>query len=165
MVGVSLVVQLFQNDWGIDTFGPVHALELALPILCLTIVGARYLSHWPVSSGFGAALLAALILTAWTGFVPIRLQAVRQIAAHLNVALRAPEKVGLTRAIIFAPRPFAPPCGGAPKHFVFFRPTNDPDLTNDILWVNNVGPEENRRFVETLGGNKPGYTMRWTFSM
>jgi hypothetical protein len=162
MVGVSLVVQLFQNDWGIDTFGPVHALELALPILCLTIVGARYLSHWSVSSGFGAALLAALILTAWTGFVPIRLQAVRQIAAHLNVAFRAPEKVGLTRAIIFAPRPFAPPCGGAPKHFVFFRPTNDPDLTNDILWVNNVGPEENRRFVETLGGNKPGYTMRWT---
>jgi hypothetical protein len=162
MVGFSLAFQLFQHDWGIDTFGPVHALELALPIVCLTIVGAQYSSRWSVSSGLGASLLTALIVTAWVGFVPARLQAVRQIAAHINIALRAPEKAGLTRAIIFAPQPFAPPCGGSPNHFVFFRPTNDPDLSNDILWVNDLGLDENRRFVGTIGANRAGYTMRWT---
>ena len=45
MAGSSLLFQLFQRDWGIDTFGPVHAFELALPILCLTIVGTRNLNE------------------------------------------------------------------------------------------------------------------------
>jgi len=162
MAGSSLLFQLFQRDWGIDTFGPVHAFELALPILCLTIAGARHLGDLQIARGFSAALLAALILTAWTGFVPVRLRAVRQIAAHINVALQAPQKAGLTRAIVFAPVPFTTMCGGTPAHFVFFRPTNDPDLRNDILWVNDLGLEENRRFVAAMGGDRPGYVLRWT---
>ena len=162
MVGCSLLAQLFQNDWGVDTFGPVHALELVLPILCLTIAGARYVNDRAEWRGFGAALVASLIITAWAGFVLVRLQAVRQIAAHINLALEAPQKAGLTRAIIFASRPFTSDCHGGPKHFVFFRPTNDPDLANDILWVNDVGLEEDRQFVDAIGGNRSGYRMHWT---
>ncbi len=45
MVGSYLLVMLFQRDWGIDTFGPVHAFELSLPILGLTMAGARNLSE------------------------------------------------------------------------------------------------------------------------
>jgi hypothetical protein len=162
MAGASLLFQLFQRDWGIDTFGPVHAFELALPVMCLTIVGVRYLGEFLTPRGFPGALLAALILTAWTGFVPVRLAAVQQVAAHINVALDAPRKAGLTRAIVFAPHPFAPLCGGTPAHFVFFRPSNDPDLSNDVLWVNDLGPAENGRFLATVGGNRPGFRLRWT---
>lgn len=163
MVVSSLVVQLFQSDWGIDTFGPMHAFELALPVTCLTIVGARYLSERQIAPHrVVVAVLASLIVTAWAGFVPIRLQAVRQIASHLNVALQAPQHAGLQRAIVFAPTPFARSCSGGPNHFVFFRPTNDPDLMNDILWVNDLGAAENRRFVATMGGGRSGYLMRWT---
>jgi hypothetical protein len=162
MTAASVLFQLFQRDWGTDTFGPVHAFELSLPILCLTIVGARQLTERMTPRGFPAALLAALIVTAWVGFIPVRLQAVRQIAAHINVALHAPDKAGLARAVIFSPRPFASPCGGSPRHFVFFRPTNDPDLENGILWVNDLGPEENRRFLSAVGGDRPGFGLRWT---
>jgi hypothetical protein len=79
----------------------------------------------------------------------------------VNIALRAPEKAGLHRAVIFAPLPFAPRCGVVPAHFVFFRPVNDPDLRNDILWVNHLSIEEDRRLVESLTG-RTGYVMRWT---
>ena len=83
---------LFQRDWGIDTFGPVHAFELSLPILVLTIAGAKNLSErltWAQNedvdplrwrwAAFAPSLLAALIVTAWLGFVPVRLEGVRQI--------------------------------------------------------------------------------------
>jgi len=97
MFGSYLLMMLFQRDWGIDTFGPMHAFELALPVLVLTIVGARDLSErltWAQTedvhpprwrwSAFPPALLAALMVTAWLGFVPVRLEAVRQIAAHVK---------------------------------------------------------------------------------
>jgi hypothetical protein len=106
-------------------------------------------------------LLAALIVTAWLGFVPVRLEAVRLIAAHVNRALQAPQRSGLHRAVIFAPWPFAAQCKAGPSHFVGFRPVNDPDLRNDILWVNHLDIEEDRRLVETLG-DRTGYVLLWT---
>jgi hypothetical protein len=171
MFGSFLLLMLFQSDWGIDSFGPVHAFEVSLPILCLTIVSARNLServawadgaHRPrwTWSAFAPCLLASLMITAWLGFVPIRLEGVRQIAKHVNVALRAPERAGLHRAVVFATWPFAPACGGGPGHFVIFRPVNDPDLRNDVLWVNHVSVEEDRRLLATLR-DRTGYVMRW----
>ena len=133
MTGVFLLLRVFQRDWGVDTFGPLHAFELSLPILILSIVGASNWAHRlttaqarsrdPASwrwAAFSPALLVALMATAWTGFIPVRFAAIHQIAAHLNVALEAPKKAGLDAAVIFSPWPFAPPCGGSPNHFVFF---------------------------------------------
>ena len=175
MLAAYVSLQFFQRDWGLDTFGPVHAFEMALPVMALTIAGLANLSRhlsWRDDGeirssvvGWGAfapSLLAALIITAWLGFIPIRLQGVAQIASHLNVALRAPERAGIDRAVIFSAMPFAPPCGTSPSHFVFFRPVNDPYLANDVLWVNHVNPEEDRRLLASLSGDRPGYTMRWT---
>ena len=162
---------LFQRDWGIDTFGPLHAFELSLPVLILTIVAARNLSErlaWtsgPAAprwdwTGFPAFLLGALIVCGWVGFIPLRLSAVRQIALHVNSALQAPARAGLHRAVVFAPWPFAPPCMGMPKHFVLFRPVNDPDLQNDVLWVNHLGVEEDRALMETFPG-RSGHVLQW----
>lgn len=172
MVVAYLAFHLFQRDWGIDTFGPTHAFELSLPVLILTVIGFRNLSerrapksgraaqgeNWRV---LAPALLAALIITAWIGFVPVRLFAAHQITSHLDKALSAPQRAGIHDAVIFAPWPFAPACDGVPRHFVFFRPTNDPDLRNDILWVNHINVFENRRLMETLPG-RTGYIMSWT---
>ena len=173
MTASSLLPLLFQRDWGVDTFGPVHAFELGLPILMLSIVGAQSFSHrlstaqarsrpsasWRWSA-FSPALLVALIATAWTGFVPVRFTAVRQIASHVNTALAAPRNRRLDDAVIFSPWPFAPPCSGSPNHFVLFHPVNDPDLKADVLWVNHIDIEENRQLIETLPG-RVGYVMRW----
>ena len=174
MLSAYVALQFFQRDWGIDSFGPVHAFEMSLPIIALSIAGFENLSRYltrdetggvrPSFQGraFAPALLAALIITAWLGFVPIRLQGVGQIARHLNTALDAPARAGIDRALIFSSLPFAPPCGTSPSHFVFFRPVNDPDLTNDILWVNHISLDQDRRLIEGLDGNRPGYLMRWT---
>ena len=173
MAAAYLAPMVFQLDWGVDTFGPLHAFELTLPLLALTVAGARALGErltWASatspqaprwrSTAFSPALFGALIVTAWIGFVPVRLEAVRRIAEHINVALRAPERAGLHRAVIFAPLPFAPPCGGTPRHFVFFRPVNDPDLRNDILWVNQLNLADDHRLLETMPG-RDGYVLRW----
>jgi hypothetical protein len=167
MVGSFLLLMSFQNDWGIDTFGPVHAFEFSLPVLLLTVVGAQRL-HDHLSGGdetatawiSSPALLGALIVTAWVGFVPVRLDAVRRIADHVNVALRAPEQAGIHKAVIFSPLPFAPKCGLDPTHFVFFHPANDPWLQNDILWVNTLEDSVNRQFLQTIP-DRPGYKLQW----
>ena len=172
MIAVHLVLMFFMHDWGIDTFGPVHAFELSLPILILTVIAARKVTErftWTSEQGaprrnlpmFPPFLFVALIVCAWLGFAPVRLRAVHQIAAHVNVASRAPENAGLHRAVIFAPWPFAPLCNSTPQHFAGFHPVNDPDLRNDILWVNHIDLESNRRLLETLPG-RTGYVMRWT---
>jgi hypothetical protein len=172
MVGSYLFMMLFQSDWGIDTFGPVHAFELSLPILILTLVGLKNLGAWLAKRAgaerrllplpaFAPSLLVALIAASWVGFVPVRLTAVHQIAAHINKALQAPEKAGLHRAVVFAPFPFAKPCNGTPGHFVFFRPANDPDLRNDVLWVNHVSLEDDRRLVDRLP-DRTGYILAWS---
>lgn len=173
LIASYLAFMFFQDDWGIDTFGPVHAFELALPILVLTVIGARNM-HERLSDAsrsdatgalsqptFAPALFASLIVVAWLGFVPVRLEAVRQIAAHINVSLRAPERSGLHHAVIFAPLPFAPSCDGAPAHFVWFHPVNDPDLRNDILWVNQLNPQDDLRLMDQMPG-RTGYVMNWS---
>jgi hypothetical protein len=40
-------------------------------------------------------------------------------------------------------------------------PVNDPDLQADILWVNDIGPEENRHLLREFPGRN-GYVMRWS---
>ena len=94
MIAAYVALQFFQRDWGIDSFGPVHAFEMALPVMALTIAGFENLSRHltrdetdgvrsSVVQGraFAPSLLAALIITAWLGCMPIRLQGVGQMQA------------------------------------------------------------------------------------
>jgi hypothetical protein len=168
MAGVFLASKFFQSSWGIDTFGPVHAFELALPVIVLTVWSAARLEaksqhrtrRPDVASGPGPmALLIASVVVAWFGFVPIRLEAVHRISVHVNKALRAPERTGIGRAVIFAPTPFAPWCPQVPRHFVFFHPINDPDFRNNIIWANDLGPDENVRLARLL--SRPAFRMEW----
>ena len=175
MCGSYLLLMMFQHNWGIDTFGPTHAFELSLPIIGLTVIGTMNLSRrretvpnvdsycpsparWTTLS---PACLAALMATAWLAFVPVRLKAVGQIATHVNAALHAPSAAGVRRGLIFTRRPFAPLCHDLPSHFVLFRPTNDPDLRNDVLWVNHLSPEQDQHLTK-LFGDRSGYLLRWT---
>lgn len=167
MLGSALLLTMFQRDWGVDTFGPVHAFEFMLPVLLLTVVGAKALgarvsqqmSHQPVPMGVG--ILISFTLIALIGFVPVRLGAIGRISQHLNVPLDTSRRMGLSNAVVFAPFPFARPCPGTPAHFVFFRPTNDPDLKNDVLWVNHLDERRDRQLMASFP-NRRGYLMHWT---
>jgi 4-amino-4-deoxy-L-arabinose transferase-like glycosyltransferase len=155
------------HDSGIDSFGPVHFFELALPVLVLAGVGFGRLAavarewrpmippSWPVS------VVASLVLVSAIGFVPVRLHALKMIASNVNAPIDAAKDAGLTRAVVFTSRMWVPQKCIAPiRHFVFFRPNNDPGLTNDMLWVNDLGWDQDRELMRTVPG-RSGYVMTW----
>lgn len=171
-------VHLYAFDSGIDSFGPVHYFETAWPVLLLTVLGLRVACETPqrqpadptntergspyVPPAFvPAALVAALVLVTLCGYVPVRFRALAQIADAINTPQEALKKAGLHRAVIFAPRPYVDLCRSWPnEHFVNWRPNNDPDLRNDILWVNHVSVEQDRRLMKYLLGRR-AFVMQW----
>ena len=168
-----LVAYLVPFDVGVDSFGPVHYLELAWPILLLTMLGLRALSQRVALAALHpsrfraslqflpAALLAALILTAAGGFVPVRLDALARQTDSIMMPFDAVAAAGLHQAVVFSPSPFARACRGAPtNHFVYWWPVNDPDLSEDVLWVNHISVEANRRLMPYFPQRR-GYVMTW----
>jgi hypothetical protein len=80
---------------------------------------------------------------------------------------RAPEAVergNIHNAVIFVNRPWAATCspdlGAPPRHFVFWWPVNDPDLENDIIWVNHLSVEQDRKLLATFP-DREGYITWW----
>jgi hypothetical protein len=107
------------------------------------------------------ALLLALLLVACCGYVPVRFRALAQIADAINTPRDIVAQAGLHRAVIFAPRPFVAQCRSSPnEHFVNWWPNNDPDLHNDILWVNHISVDQDRRLLRYLPGRR-AFVMQW----
>ena len=165
----ALIVPL---DVGIDSFGPTHYFELAWPILLLNVIGLQSLSEragfrrW-VAAGdsdggrVGVALLTGMIVATLVGYLPVRFGALARIADNINLPRDAVAAAGIHHAIVFAPRPYAPNCRSEPtRYFVFFRPNNDPDLRNDILWVNHLSVDQDRRLLDHFPDRR-GYVMAW----
>jgi hypothetical protein len=149
-------------DAGIDSFGPVHYTEAAWPILLLTVLGLRRMSGVRgARQPLALALVSALVVVAWFGFVPVRFGTLARIADNINMPREAVRQARLHNAVVFAPRPFAPNCRSAPaQHFVFWRPNNDPDLRDDVLWANHISIEQDHRLMEYFPG-RSGYVMVW----
>lgn len=182
-IGSFVLLHLFVSDPGIDSFGPVHYFELALPLLVLSMLGARHLDErgqaalsapataltesavTPTAAvrHVGIATLLALVTTALFGFVPVRLRALDRIAELIRLPQATVAAAGIERAVIFAPRPWAPtPCWSDPtEHFVFFRPNNDPDLANPVLWVNHIDVALDRELGARHFPDRPGYALVW----
>jgi len=185
-----LLLHVVLIEPGVDSFGPVHYVELSGPIILLTVLGARRLrealgrvgaalaprralaedepgeaaASGPAPSRLGAlpmALLVSLVLVALLGYLPFRLLALERIGQALQGPHRLVAKAGVKRAIVFAPRPFVPPCASAPvHHWVFWWPQNDPDLKNDVLWANHISVADDRRLMKHFP-DRTGYVMVW----
>ena len=165
MLVCFVAIHLPMTDSGIDSFGPAHYYEVALPMLMLTTLGFARAST--ILSGLldGKArvlmpsALSALVLCAWLGYFPVRAQALVRMTHDILAPDEAARAVDLKRAIVFVPRPWAVMCYSKPtQNFTFFRPNNDPDLKNDVLWVNNLSLEENRKFMRYFPDRR-GYVM------
>jgi len=159
----------FMLDSGIDSYGPVHYTEIALPVLVLLALAVCRAEHWLAtatvvperwkSQSLPAAVILALVVTTGIGFWPVRIRNLGRIAASVN----GPEKVlasaGIHQAVVFVPHPFLSRVSMAPtRNFVHWQPTNDPDLKNDILWVNHLTPDIDRTLMAYFPGRK-GYMM------
>jgi len=166
--GGFTVLHFYQADPGIDTFGPLHHYELALPILVLTVLGVKTLAErcaqWAGDLGaltLGVLAVCSLLAVALPGYDLVRLQTLGRIAENIRQPQAAVAAAALHRAVIFAPRPFIDQRSIAPtRHFVFWRPNNDPDLRRDVLWVNHINVQEDRALMAQFPDRR-GYVMIW----
>ena len=131
-----VALHLFTVDSGVDTFGPVHYYEMSLPLLLLAGVGAARVAKAVTGAARvrPAAVVASLVVVSLAGFVPVRLGTVKRIADNVNMPADAIRRARISNAVIFTAGLFAPQdCIAPTRHFGYFRPNNDPGLTNDIL--------------------------------
>ena len=162
-----VAMHFFMFDSGIDSFGPVHYFEMSLPLLLLCGIGFGQLAaiardrrpalprSWPF------AVVVSVVAVSLVGFVPVRLRTLEVIAANVNAPANAVRDAGISNAVIFTGRPFInQQCSPPTRHFVFFRPNNDPALKNDVLWVNDLGWEQDRELMRYFEG-RTGYVMVW----
>jgi hypothetical protein len=168
-VATYVVAHLWVFDVGIDTFGPTHWFELALPVVVLTMLGCERASVWvrQISSAdveLPRNLLLAFVAASVLLFSPYRLSTVGEIA---DMTRRAPETAkehDIRNAVIFVDRPWAARCnpgsGAPPRHFVFWWPVNDPDFENDIIWANHLSVDQDRRLLKAFPGRE-GYITWW----
>lgn len=156
------------TDAGIDSFGPVHYTELAWPVLLLTVLGLRsgeaFLSRKVRSlSGFLVALLMTSVVAAFLFYLPPRHRALRQIVDDIQTPYEAvEEQTRPGRKVIFSPMVFSAHCGllGArvAKHFVYWRPNNRPDLSDDVLWVNHLDVPNDQKLMKYFP-DREGYIL------
>jgi Dolichyl-phosphate-mannose-protein mannosyltransferase len=178
-----LLVHFFSSDPGIDTFGPLHFYPLLLPMILLTVVGmercALVLGRLDADAGltapgvrrrrFGAipsAVVLSAVVVALLGYTPVRIGALGPLAHSASAPTRKVEELGLHNAVVFVSGPYSPAkyqmCPNIlPRHFVFNRPINDPDLNSDVLWVNFVDEASNRRLLSRSLQGRRAYLMYW----
>lgn len=156
-----VAVHFFMGESGVDTFGPVHYYEMALPLLLLAAVGAAKASDHLGRRMTAGALVASLVIVSLAGFVPVRLGTLKRIADNANMPADAIRRARISNAVIFTTGLFTPQACIAPTHhFGYFRPNNDPGLTNDILWVNHLGWEVDHQLMRYFPG-RAGYLLQW----
>ncbi|MEO1369265.1 MAG: hypothetical protein AAFX50_18970, partial [Acidobacteriota bacterium] len=151
---------------GIDAFAPMHFIELGWPVLILTVLGLARLTaalRSPVDGRFQAlplALAASMAAVAWLGYVPARAHGLHLMLENIAQPVDAVEAAGIDRGVIFVSHPWVPYCLHPPTGgWVFGRPNNDPDLTNDLIWANHLTVDINTRVAAGLG--RPGFLLAW----
>jgi len=166
------VTHFHMRNGGIDTFGPVHYLETALPIVLLTALGITRLTSGlraigptvlpgPLTARVPLSLCLGLITASVFGYVPVRAAALYEIGSITGLAGRSAAATLHEPTVVFVPRPFIPRHCSGTRHFNFWRPNNDPDLQNQILWVNHITPEHDKKLME-LYPDREAVVMIWS---
>lgn len=156
-LGVFAALYGFTHDAGTDTFGPVHCLEAAVPILALTAAGMAQATSWasrlPNPRGWNpkglvpALVIASLVACAFV-YCPPRFAAIQRIVDGVRQSTDLVERAGVSNVVVFSSWPISPRCSTAPtKHFKHFHPLSDPDLSDDVLWANHLTVEDDRRLM------------------
>jgi hypothetical protein len=167
-----LATHAYMRNAGIDTFGPVHYLELALPMVLLTALGLGRLTSWlgairsaglpeVVPARAPLALCFGLIAASALGYVPLRATALNEVGSMTSLPRRAAEATFREPTVIFASRPFIPRACGQTRNFIYWRPNNDPNLQNPILWVNHITLEHDKKLME-LYPDRNAVVMTWS---
>ena len=173
MLSTHILLHVVIVDGGVDSFGPTHYYELSLPFLMLTGIGVAQLRRWlhaqrnefaslPWAPSLPLALLTALIVTSLLGFTTIRLKTVGHIAESVRAPTEILEGEDIHNAVMFRRGRHNTRCRSFPaKHYVFWPPHNDPDLSNDLLWANHLTLEWDKALMREHFPDRKGYIYYW----
>jgi dolichyl-phosphate-mannose-protein mannosyltransferase len=132
----------------ITVVGPVHYGELAVPLLVLSASGLERLALaaerrlGPVARD--RILSAPLALTAVTllFFWPVYAPSLRQMATLARAPYDLAEQAGLDRAVVFVQS--LPALEAMPGAWVYRHRNNSPNLSDPVLFVNDLGAADAR---------------------
>jgi hypothetical protein len=157
-----LAFHLLVKNVGVDVFGPVHYFELAVPLLVLTAVGIPRAAD--AIGNVGAAVsarapwracapiaVAVFVIASLVFYAPRQLGLLRDTTADVEAMLRAPDTLP-GRVVVFTRHPLlSPKCVDTPT-WTHWRPNNDPDLANRVLWANHITAEKDREVLSHFPG-------------
>jgi hypothetical protein len=178
-IGCYFVTHYGIDQAGIDVYGPHHYVEVTLPMLVLSAIGLQSFARWLRDRTAATATAGTEAATAWrpelvapslavslaafalVGYDPPRVSALRRMARDVNFPRDQLDAMGVHDAVIFSPRPFTAQyarCNdGMAGHFVYWRPNNDPDLENDVLWVNHITLEADAELMKESFPKRTAY--------
>lgn len=186
--GIFLFLHLPLYDPGIDTFGPVHFAELALPVLVLSALGLQRVSRWIDAPGWSPgdlpdeaeapgrppsvgrrvvlATVAGLLFCTVTLYAPVRLRAASVAGTLAGIPGMMLERAGLEDAVVFSTIPWTVACNPAipvpSRPFVFWWPVNEPGFTDEVLHANHLSVARDRALMEEYFPERSGWILRWT---
>jgi hypothetical protein len=141
----------------INVVGPVHYGELVPALLILSASGLEELvaraGRLLGREGLRAALAAPVALTAVAGlfFWPVYAPSLRTMSDVARAPYDLVERAGLRNAVVFVGS--LPALQSIPGAWVYRHRNNSPDLSDPVLFVNDLGAE-NARLLARLSGRK-----------
>lgn len=168
-VGLFLLLHAPLRDAGIDTVGPVHYAELALPLLVLSAMGLRVLGvrigrEVPAARRLVLPLFSALVASAIVLDWPARLEAAWDVGILASVPREVMKARGIHDAVVFSTMPWVAPCNPAipnpPRPFVRWWPVNKPGLDGDVIHANHLSTARDRELMAYFPG-RSGWIARW----
>ncbi|MCP4486533.1 MAG: hypothetical protein GY820_04325 [Gammaproteobacteria bacterium] len=168
------------DDAGFGTIAPVHFFEQSWLWVILVCAGLREISTYikcyvrgmpityntakPTKQGlidFIPALIISLTFLSILVYWPLRAGTAKLLASASNYPITSAIQHVEKPAIIFSGIPFVSPCITLPARLsMFHRPNSLPEYAKDILWVNNVGQENNQMLAKKFPA-RHAYTMQW----
>jgi hypothetical protein len=173
------VVHSWYRSAGVDTFGPVHFTEMGIPAALLIALGLEKIGDFiqrfkldtsvPSQNGgpgwiaiLPSSMLGASVLFSALGYLPIRVGAILDISRQINAPRELSIRSRLDKAVVFSPFPFIPlQCHPRSMHFRHFRPNNDVELKNRVLWLNHLGLERDLLFGQQRFPSRDLYLLTW----
>lgn len=161
----SFLVHLPLTQVGMDTYAPMHYLELGLPMVLLTVCGLQNLTRMarrfemaelPMVTAIASAAVAIL------AFLPYQLDMVHK-AALLEKIARHTEGQIATPAVVFVKQPYyTRHCfPGGLKTWVHQWPINDPDLSGEVLWLAHLSLARDRELMTRRFSGRKAFLATW----
>jgi hypothetical protein len=170
ITGVLLTHALLA-DGGIDTFGPVHLIEMTGSLTIVSAIAVSRAATWArnhtqtmnraLIEKACLALFLGISISNWTTYFPLRLSSVSAAAQNVSSTLQAADSLPGS-SLVFAAHPFINQRPISPmRHFVFHIPAGHPQFNEKTLWSNDLGPARNLELARHHPDRTP-YALRWS---